>query len=165
MTKPVVSQIKKCSNKDMPVFISSYEKTIDKKGRVIVPNEFRKILNSDNFNGIISFASYNFPCIECMTMSSIEKLSQSIEDKQYLFIRSEDDIVSSIFADSYTLSFDCDGRVIIPKSLLNYSMIKMDLVFVGRGSSFQIWNPQLFREHQENSRRIIKEKYAHSSHA
>ena len=148
----------------MSVFISSYEKTIDKKGRVVTPNEFRKVLVGESFNGIISFASYHFPCVECMKMSDMEKLNNSIyEGNKYPLLRGNDDIVASIFAESHMLSFDNDGRIVIPKALTEHAMIRSDLVFVGRGSSFQIWNRDLYKEHQDNARRIIREKYAYSS--
>jgi MraZ protein len=34
------------------------------------------------------------------------------------------------------------------------------VAFVGRGATFQIWNPKLFEEHQEEARQRVQEKQA-----
>ena len=43
------------------------------------------------------------------------------------------------------------GRIVIPSDLLAHAGITDTAVFVGRGNSFQIWNPDAFRAAQEKS--------------
>ncbi len=47
--------------------------------------------------------------------------------------------------------FDVTGRIVIPAELLQHAGITDSAVFVGRGNSFQIWNPAAFRAAQEKS--------------
>ena len=42
------------------------------------------------------------------------------------------------------LNFDSEGRVSIPEKLLKHAKIKSNIVFVGLGKVFQIWDPKLF---------------------
>ena len=44
------------------------------------------------------------------------------------------------------LNFDSEGRVSIPKKLLNHAKIKSNIVFVGLGKVFQMWDPKLFEK-------------------
>ena len=44
------------------------------------------------------------------------------------------------------LHFDTEGRVIIPEKLLNHAKIKSNILFVGLGKTFQIWEPQIFNK-------------------
>ena len=56
-------------------------------------------------------------------------------------------MASTILENSVKLKYDSDGRVILPKSLLKYSKIDTRAVFVGRGITFQIWEPSAYETH------------------
>jgi MraZ protein len=62
-----------------------------------------------------------------------------------------DDLSAMLFADARQLAFDVTGRIVIPTDLLKHAGITDTAVFVGRGNSFQIWNPDAFRAAQEKS--------------
>ena len=56
-------------------------------------------------------------------------------------------MASTILENSVKLKYDSDGRVILPKSLLEYSKINTRAMFVGRGITFQIWEPSAYEMH------------------
>jgi MraZ protein len=56
-----------------------------------------------------------------------------------------------LFADARPLNFEVTGRIVIPADLLKHAGITDHAIFVGRGNSFQIWNPDTFRAAQEKS--------------
>ena len=72
-------------------------------------------------------------------------------DKMGVFDNSLDDLSALLFADARPLQFDVSGRIIIPNDLLKHAGITDTALFVGRGNSFQIWNPDAFRVAQEKS--------------
>ncbi len=135
------------------VFLSQYPKTLDRKNRVSTPNAFRTVLSNESFFGIVAVQSYSLPTIDCFGMSRMEKMSAEC-DFEYPF-SSELPPMTSIFADSHMLQFDADGRIILSESLLKHAHIEKELVFVGRGPIFQIWNPNLFKEHQDEARKKL----------
>ena len=49
------------------------------------------------------------------------------------------------------LMFDVTGRIVIPEELLKHANITDTALFVGRGNSFQIWNPDDFLNAQKSS--------------
>jgi len=134
----------------MSLFLSSYENRLDTKGRISVPASFRASVASDKFAGVVLYRSFTNNCIEGMTMSRMEQLAAAT-DKMGVFDGALDDLSAMLFADARPLAFDVTGRVVIPADLLAHAGITDTAVFVGRGNSFQIWNPAAFRAAQEKS--------------
>ena len=64
-----------------------------------------------------------------------------------LFSDDQDDLAATVLANTNALAYDPEGRVILPKNLLDHAELGDEAVFVGRGSRFQIWSPALFETH------------------
>ena len=125
------------------MFLSSYENKIDKKGRVSVPATFRSHLNSMGYNGFISYPSFNHAALEACSQDRIEKLSNTI-DSLNPFEEKRDFFATSILSESENLQFDTEGRVSLSDKLLRHANIKNNVLFVGLGKTFQIWEPKNF---------------------
>lgn len=138
----------------MAVFLSTYVNKIDKKGRISVPASFRNVL-SDQSNasqqGLIVFRSLDHPTLEACSHSYMETLSENIDNLDI----SPDErelIETTIFGGSVHLSFDSEGRICIPKELMDFCEIGEQACFVGRAKTFQIWAPERFKSHEEKAR-------------
>ena len=127
------------------MFISSYENKLDKKGRVSVPATFRSHLNSLGYNGFVTYPSFNYAALEGCSQDRIEKLSNTI-DTLNPFEEKRDYFATSILSESFSLQFDSEGRVLFPEKLLNHAKIKKEILFVGLGKTFQIWEPRNFEK-------------------
>jgi MraZ protein len=127
------------------MFLSSYENKIDKKGRVSVPATFRSYLNSMGYNGFISYPSFNHSALEACSQERIEKLSNTI-DSLNPFEEKRDFFATSILSESENFQFDTEGRVSLSEKLLKHAMIKTNILFVGLGKTFQIWDPNNFEK-------------------
>ena len=127
------------------MFLSSYEYKIDKKGRVSVPASFRSHLSSTGYNGFISYPSFNHPALEACSQERIEKLSNTI-DSLNPFEEKRDFFATSILSESENLQFDTEGRISLSEKLLNHAKIKTNVLFVGLGRTFQIWEPKYFEK-------------------
>ena len=127
------------------MFLSSYENKIDKKGRVSVPATFRSYLNSMGYNGFISYPSFNHSALEACSQDRIEKLSSTI-DSLNPFEEKRDYFATSVLSESESHQFDTEGRVSISEKLLNHAKIKNNVLFVGLGRTFQIWEPTNFEK-------------------
>ena len=127
------------------MFLSNYENKLDKKGRVSVPATFRSYLNSMGYNGFISYPSFNHSALEACSQDRIEKLSNTI-DSLNPFEEKRDYFATSILSESENLQFDTEGRVSISNKLLNHAKIKNNVLFVGLGKTFQIWDPNNFEK-------------------
>lgn len=141
----------------MGIFLSTFINRLDKKGRVSVPSTFRSSLAQQSFQGIVLFRSYTLQAIEGFGMDRMEKLSAQL-DTLDLFSDDQNDLAASIFADAHQLSFDGEGRVLLPELLCEHASLAGQVAFVGRGATFQIWNPEVFKQHQEEARQRLKAK-------
>ncbi len=122
-----------------------------------MPADFRISVNTKFFNGIIAFRSYKFKAIEALDFEKMKKIADSLDNLDF-FSESKNDITTSILSDSYKLPFDSEGRISLPNELLKFANINTSATFVGRGSSFQIWNPKSFKDYLQRTRINIKKK-------
>ena len=127
------------------MFLSSYENKLDKKGRVSVPASFRAHLGSLGYNGFITYPSFNHEALEACSQDRIETLSNTI-DSLSPFEEKRDFFATSILSESTNLQFDSEGRVLISGKLLNHAKIKNNILFVGLGETFQLWDPKIFEK-------------------
>ncbi len=141
----------------MALFLSTFVNKVDKKGRVSVPAPFRAALSSESYQGFVAFRSHKNDAIECCSYSRMEQLSQSV-DTLDMFSQEQDDFTAAIFADSLHEPFEGDGRIVLPKKLLEYVGAEGgEICFVGRGATFQMWIPEKFEAAQAESRSRIKD--------
>lgn len=89
-------------------------------------------------------------------MSRMEQMAAAT-DQMGVFDGATDDLSAMLFADARQLAFDVTGRIVIPTDLLKHAGITDRAVFVGRGNSFQIWNPDAFRAVQEMALNNLRE--------
>jgi len=97
----------------MALFLSTFAKKIDKKGRVSVPAQFRAALTEESFGGIVVYSSFVNPCVEASGMARIEKLSSGI-DSLDPFSDERDAFATAVLGGSFQLQFDSEGRVTLP---------------------------------------------------
>ena len=134
------------------MFLSAYENKMDKKGRVSVPASYRSHLSNLGYNGIVCFPSFNNQSIEAWSQDRIEKISNAI-DTLNPFDEKKDYFATSILSESINLQFDNEGRILITTKLLKHAKIKKDILFVGQGKTFQIWEPSNYEKFKVTAKR------------
>ena len=134
------------------MFLSTFENKLDKKGRVSVPASFRSYLSNLGYNGIICYPSFNNQSIEVWPQDRIEKISNAI-DSLNPFEEKKDYFATSILSESINLQFDSEGRISLTPKLLKHAKIKNNILFVGQGMTFQIWEPTIFEKFRVQARK------------
>ena len=141
----------------MALFLSTFSNKVDAKGRVSVPAQFRASLVNDNFASMVIYESFINECIEGCDLERIKKLSESIDNLDP-FSEERDAFATAVLGGSVQLSIDGDGRVILPEILLKKAKIKDVAVFIGKGSTFEIWEPKYFEEYMAQAKAQAKSK-------
>ena len=134
------------------MFLASYENKLDKKGRVSVPASYRSYLSNLGYNGIICYPSFNHQSIEAWPQDRIEKISNTI-DSLNPFEEKRDYFATSILSESINLQFDSEGRISLTSKLLKHAKIRNNILFVGQGKTFQIWEPTAFEKFKVNAKK------------
>jgi MraZ protein len=144
------------------LFLSTYQNKIDKKGRVSVPALFRSALakatpKAEEFSGIIAYGSFINRCVEACGIDRIKKLSARIEQLDP-FSEERDAFATTILGGSIQLPFDGEGRVMLPEQLIELAGINEMAMFIGKGETFEIWEPRAFAEYAARARELAREK-------
>jgi len=141
----------------MALFLDTFVNKIDRKGRVSVPAPFRAALATQGFQGIVAIPSFKYAAIQCAGMDWIESLGASVRSME-LYSEEHDDLTATLFPDAKQLPFDGEGRIMLPTSLAQHAGIGEAAAFVGRGPSFEIWEPAAFERYRAEARQRSLEK-------
>ena len=117
-----------------------------------MPASFRSYLSNLGYNGVICYPSFNNSSIEAWPQDRIEKISNAI-DALNPFEEKKDFFATSILSESVNLQFDSEGRISIPEKLLKHAKIKNNVLFVGQGKTFQIWESAAFEKFKANAKK------------
>lgn len=139
----------------MKIFLSKYLGNIDKKGRISVPSSYRTVLSNGSGAGLIIYPSIKHKCLEACSLERLEELSKIIEHLDP-YSEERDAFETTILGESIHLTFDSEGRVIIPKTLTDYAFIEDKAYFIGKGLVFEIWNPEKFDLYLKNAKDIAQ---------
>lgn len=139
------------------MFMSTVTAKIDAKGRVSVPAPLRAVITAqraelDSPLGIFIYPSFTVEALEGGGRNLMQNINSMVE-RLDPFTEERDALAASLFADSYHLVFDADGRVSLPDVLLAHAHITTHMSFVGLGEKFQIWEPEKFAEFREEARK------------
>jgi MraZ protein len=135
----------------MALFAGTYENRIDRKGRVSLPADFRSELPADGNRIIYVYRSPKAPALEACDRAFMQRLADSLEQFD-MFSDDEEDLGSTIVADARKLSIDNEGRIVVPADFVAYAGLENRVTFVGRGSRFQLWNPEDFDDYAAAAR-------------
>ena len=141
----------------MALFLSKTINKIDAKCRVSVPSSFRYSLQRQTFKGVIAFPSYQNGSIDACGIDRMEKISDSLDGNEN-YTKEEFDLISLYFGEAEKLPFDKEGRIIIPKNLIEHASISKEILFVGLGPTFQMWNPKAFDNKKRETIKIANKK-------
>ncbi len=146
----------------MALLVGRHLNKVDKKGRVSIPKQFRDALvASSGASGIARvyiFPFFKYPALEGAGETFMNRLSQSLDDNLDLFSDDQEDLASITLESAHQLSFDSEGRVVLPGELCTHAEITNEALFVGRGSRFQIWSPELYEKHRGTAFARAREK-------
>ncbi len=137
----------------MDLFLSRFINSIDKKGRVSVPSSYRQSASSELFSGVVVYPSIRNKCIESCSLTRLKELAGMIQNLDP-YSEERDAFETIILGEAVQLSFDPEGRVIIPKHLIEFAGIDSQACFVGKGQVFEIWEPKNFEEHLVHAKEI-----------
>jgi MraZ protein len=140
------------------VFLSTFEKPLDAKRRLVVPAEFRAAV-AGPFDGVFCFPSIEADCIEGggkALFDRYEALIGELDVGDPLRYALE----FSIRGGMAQLSFDTAGRVTLPEPLCEMFGLTDKVAVVGLGDRFQIWAPEAFQAQRATQLQVAREGLA-----
>ncbi len=135
----------------MALFTGTYVNKLDKKGRVSLPADFRAELPDADQRLVYVYRSPKDPALEACDKAFMQRIADSVEELA-MFSDDENDLSATIVGDARRQQLDETGRISLPPDFIAFAGITERATFVGRGSRFQIWQPERFEEHARTAR-------------
>ena len=125
------------------MFISTFEKQLDAKRRIVAPVEYRTAVAP--FDGLFCFPSIEADCIEGGGKALFDSYARLIDEYPF----GDPDrtaLETSIMGGMVQMSFDTAGRITLPEGLCEMFGLTDWVTLVGLRDRFQIWPRETFRE-------------------
>ena len=136
------------------MFLSSFYGILDSKNRVVIPSSFRSTIKNSHEKTFI-FKSLKYECLEVHLSSKINSLVKSFDEKDF-FSKKNDHFKTAILSDLEEISIDKDGRFIVKEQQQKFSKLSKEIIFIGKGNHFEIWEKNLGETHKKISRNKFK---------
>ena len=140
------------------VFLSTFEKQLDGKRRIVVPQEFRASV-AGPFAGIFCFPSIEADCIEGGGKPLFDRYQALIEELP-LGDPLRLPLETVVYGGMNELAFDTAGRITLPEALCDMFGLNDWVAVVGLGDRFQIWEREAFRAHRSAQRQLARDGLA-----
>lgn len=140
------------------MFLSTFEKQVDSKRRIVVPQDFRAAV-SGPFDGVFCFPSIEADCLEGGGKALFDRYLGVIEELEFGDpVRTA--LETSVLGGMAKLSFDTAGRITLPDHLCEMFGLSDWVTVVGMGERFQIWSREAFQAHRAAQRELAREGLA-----
>lgn len=124
----------------MARYFGRYVNKVDRKGRVSVPSRIRSQILSLGQSSMVAAPSEHDPAIDAMDVDRLNELIDRL-DRPGALTADDQARAEYMFGRAEELPIDKDGRILLPRALLEHAQIEDAAIFVGIGRSFRIWNP------------------------
>jgi MraZ protein len=122
-------------------FTGEFPRTIDAKGRLIIPSSMRDELESDK----VVLVRWMNGCIGMFSGDGWRKLESDLL-AQSRSSESARSVVRAVAASAHQDEVDRQGRITIPQSLRDGASITRDVVVTGALDHGEIWSPERWTE-------------------
>src|SRR3989337_3031564 len=123
------------------MLIGQYVSRLTDKNRISVPKKIREELGEE-----MIIAKWYEGCLVLVSKENWQKLIKRLIGEAKLIISPVRDIDRFVFASAFEADLDGQGRFVVPESLINYSGIKDEVVFVGLGDRVEIWRVTIWQK-------------------
>ncbi|MBR0137313.1 MAG: division/cell wall cluster transcriptional repressor MraZ [Erysipelotrichaceae bacterium] len=127
------------------MLLGEYHHSLDGKGRIAVPAKLRFDLGET----II----INRYMDGCLAIYSQESWNKKYEELMALNQNHADTraYVRAMTSKAYELSYDAQGRILVPSTLIDLAKLDKNCVFIGAGDHVELWNEDAWNTYDSNT--------------
>ncbi|BBP01966.1 division/cell wall cluster transcriptional repressor MraZ [Sulfuriferula nivalis] len=121
--------------------------SLDTKGRLAVPSKYRDVLLAQGDGRVVVTADPSkclllFPLLE---WEPIEKKLNSLSS----FNPQTRSLQRLLVGNAADLELDATGRILLPAMLREFAALEKNVVMVGQGAKFELWNESRWQEQMD----------------
>ena len=136
------------------MFLSTFEKQLDAKRRIVVPQDYRAALSGPG-DGLFVFPSIRSKCIEGGGQALFDRYAKMADDLEF-GDELRDSIERNVFGKMQQLQFDPAGRITLPEAFCNRFGMRDWVAVVGMRDRFEIWERDAYHAIEEPDLQFAK---------
>lgn len=135
------------------LFLGEYRVTFTGQGRIVIPKKIREALGKiETFTLTKGFDR----CLSGFRNEDWEKETVKLMGNTAMELQTAE-MKRHFFSSAIIVDIDEQGRIIVPKNLLEYAdLVGKDVVLIGVGTYFEVWNTQMWTEYSKKIEKNIK---------
>jgi MraZ protein len=124
------------------MFLGTFKPNLIGKGRLALPKKIRHEIIGERVVLSMGFEKCLFGFEEkTWNKATITDLNRPLSDPEGRRLRRQ------MCANASIVELDSQSRFVIPEELLNYAVIKEEVIIIGAGDHFEIWSPEEWKEY------------------
>lgn len=118
--------------------------TIDTKGRLAIPTRYRSALSSaEEKTPLVVTIDTEETCLLLYTAAQWQIIEDNLQ-KLPSFNAAARRIQRLLIGHATDVEVDSHGRVLLPTALREYARLEKEVVMIGQGNKFEVWNKELW---------------------
>ena len=125
-------------------FLGEYEVTLDAKGRFLIPAAFKKQLAEESANQFV----VNRGIEQCLTLYPMQTWEPVFSEISKLndFDPQVREFRRSFLNGATQVELDSAGRLLLPKTLVDYAGLEKDVILVSAVNKIEIWDNSKYKK-------------------
>ena len=123
--------------------------TLDDKGRLAMPARHREQIRLETDGQVVITIDTESPCLLAYPLNEWEKI-----EKKLIQLPSFHPIARKVqrllLGHASEASLDGHGRFLIPSALREFAKLQKEVVMIGQGHKFELWDAQLWQTTRDN---------------
>ncbi len=129
----------------MAGFKGQAEYSVDSKGRIAIPAKMRSAMNPEAKNTFTVTRGFE-KCITIYALDHWERVEEELSGLNTYQAQARN-FVRLVMMWAEEVSLDAQGRIGLPKQLLEFAGIGDRALIIGSLNHIEIWNPEIFDSH------------------
>jgi len=126
------------------MFLGTYLVSVTSGKRISIPSVFRENLGKE-----LVLSQWYEECLVLVAKSSLNTLLTRVTGKERTIIEPVRSTEHFIFASSYEVEPDEQGRIVIPDRLVAYASLGQQVYFLGVGDRVEVWNKETWEAREK----------------
>lgn len=121
---------------------------LDPKGRLAMPTRYRDQLRRDCHGHLVATIDTESHCLLLYPLHEWEIIEQKIQALPS-FNRVTRRIQRLLIGHATEVELDSQGRLLLPQTLRDYAHLNKEIVLVGQGKKFELWDEKAWHAHRQ----------------
>ena len=130
----------------MASFIGDYTCKADSKCRVVVPASFRRVMVASQQTFFVLRKNVFGKCIDMYPLQEWENMIAGVRARLNLFDPKHAAFFREFCRGTQEVEMDTNGRILLPRKMLDEIGIDKDMVLAAQDSMIQVWDARVYEE-------------------